>query len=593
MGFPSKFINKLPTLKSICLSLASSILLILAFPGFEIWIFAWIALIPLFIAIEREKESFAKSFLVGWIFATVFFFATCWWLTFAPITYAGFPVSVAYLLLFFATAFVGLFFALFAGVFSLFLKRSGNWGFMLAPFLWTAIEFLRLWTSGNNWNSIGYSQAFNPFVYYASFGGVFFIGFCVVAANAFFPWYVGFLKRHMGESFAGLYPRNLINRVRNFDWKFGEVFSDREKAFANARLIAPVIVFVLVFGALLSAPYLVEPSREQLAERSSAYVVAIQPNVPMDGLNLAKWKILRQRQINLAERTLRQPDLLQIARRQAEIDARPFDVGKRTRFYQELARESFKNGKKIVVFPESPMNFQYGLDREFRAFINSFATRNNVSVLFNSAEPDKRRKNGFFNSAVMINERGEKVVQYDKIYLLPFGEFVPLPEFLAQFIPTMVGRFSSGEEYDLVPFGDAKAGIMICFESHFPSLSREFVRNGADVLIEMTNDGYLGNTPVLRQHLASAVFRAVETNRPVLRVTNVGITTYINPRGELLDTADPYVEAARVWTVSKADNGKTIYVRFGEWFAWLCSFVTLGVLFFCLSNKNVLKHDRK
>ena len=108
---------------------------------------------------------------------------------------------------------------------------------------------------------------------------------------------------------------------------------------------------------------------------------------------------------------------------------------------------------------------------------------------------------------------------------------MPLPEPIAQIVPTMVGRFSPGEEYDLLPFGDAKAGVMICFESHFPSLAREFVREGADVLVEMTNDGYLGNTPVLRQHLASATFRAVETNRPVIRVTNVGVTAYIDQRG--------------------------------------------------------------
>jgi apolipoprotein N-acyltransferase len=192
----------------------------------------------------------------------------------------------------------------------------------------------------------------------------------------------------------------------------------------------------------------------------------------------------------------------------------------------------------------------------------------------------------------MINEKGEKVAQYDKVYLLPFGEKVPLPESIEWIIPTMVGRFSSGEEYDLLPFGDAKAGVMICFESHFPSLSREYVRNGADVLVEMTNDGYLGNTPVLRQHLASAVFRAVETNRPVLRVTNVGITAYINERGEVLDAADVYTEATRVWSVSKSDGKQTIYVRYGEWFAWICSIVSLALLFLCFWSRKDLTTDK-
>ena len=183
-----------------------------------------------------------------------------------------------------------------------------------------------------------------------------------------------------------------------------------------------------------------------------------------------------------------------------------------------------------VIFPESPMNFAYEEDEEFRNFVHAFAAKNNVNVLFNSAEPDAPN-NKYFNSAVLVGTDGKEIAQYDKIYLLPFGESVPAP--LQAIVPAFVGSFSYGKEYDLLPIGDAKAGIMICFESHFGELSREYVRDGADVLIEMTNDGYLGPTPVLRQHLANAVFRAVETNRPVLRVTNVGITAYVNERGEV------------------------------------------------------------
>jgi len=99
-------------------------------------------------------------------------------------------------------------------------------------------------------------------------------------------------------------------------------------------------------------------------------------------------------------------------------------------------------------------------------------------------------------------------------------------------------------------------------------------------LIEMTNDGYLGNTPVLRQHLANSVFRAVETNRPLVRVTNVGVTAFINERGEVLDAADVYAEATRVWTISKSDGAQTIYVKYGDWFAWACSLISLALMVF-------------
>jgi apolipoprotein N-acyltransferase len=278
-------------------------------------------------------------------------------------------------------------------------------------------------------------------------------------------------------------------------------------------------------------------------------VVAIQANVPMSGLTESKWDEYRRHHIRLAENALSSN--------------------------AENPQSAVRNPQSTtVIFPESPMNFMYETDPETREFIDGFARKNNVSVLFNSAEPN-HADGKYFNSAVMVGPQGGEVAQYDKIYLLPFGEAVPFP--LEGLLPGFVGNFSYGREYDLLPIGDAKAGVMICFESHFGSLSREYVRHGADAIIEMTNDGYLGPTPVLRQHLANAVFRAVETNRPVLRVTNVGITAYIIERGEVLDPAQPYTEDTRVWSVARSDGSKTFYVRYGDWFAWLCTLVTIGL----------------
>jgi apolipoprotein N-acyltransferase len=226
------------------------------------------------------------------------------------------------------------------------------------------------------------------------------------------------------------------------------------------------------------------------------------------------------------------------------------------------------------------MIFQYGRDDDLQKYLRDFAVRNNASVLFNSAEVNAQKR--VLNSAVMIDEKGEKTAQYDKIHLLPFGEYIPFPEPFASQMPAFVGNFQFGDEYDLLSFGEAKGGVMICFESHFGELSREYARRGADVLIEMTNDGYLGNTPVLRQHLANSVFRAVETNRPLVRVTNVGVTAYINERGEVSEAANVYTEATRVWTVSKSDGSQTIYVKYGDWFAWFCSIVSFALIIFSL-----------
>lgn len=510
----------LPAPLNILLAAVSAILLVLAFPDFEFWIIAWFALVPLFFAVEREKESWIKSFLVGWTFGTVFFFGSCWWLTHAPITYAGFPSLLAYFLMLLAALAVGIFPALFATLFSITLKRFGTYAIFSAPFIWIAIEFLRFWTTGNNWNAIAYSHAFQPItISLAAFGGIYLTGFFILLMNATFC--------------------------------FQYIESKKQVKKSSLKIAFTLFLFGI---SLFSSAFVSYFNGNNPQNFSTANVIAVQPNVPMGGMTAEKYEQLLQRHIALAETAL-----------------------------QKLkAQNPNPQIPTTVIFPESPMNFMYSEDLEFQQFIRAFAVRNNVSVLFNAAEPDAESKK-YFNSAVLIDASGRKIAQYDKIYLVPFGEAVPAP--FQGLIPALVGSFAYGKEYDLLPFGDAKAGIMICFESHFPNLSREFVKNGADVLIEMTNDGYLGNTPVLRQHLASAVFRAVETNRPLLRVTNVGITAYINERGEISQASESYTEDTRVWTITKSDGKQTFYVKYGDWFAWLCSIVSLALLFFSFRKR--------
>ncbi len=506
----------LPTWKSILLAVFAAILLVLAFPDFELSLLAAVALIPLFWAVEREKASPAAAFILGWLFGIVFFFGSCWWLTFAPITYAGFPPLLAYSLLFLVTVLVGLFPAVFALALSVCLRRFGEYGFLAAPFIWVTTEFARYWITGNNWNAIGYSQAFTGNIGLASVGGIYLVGFKLVLLNALLA--------------AMTVPVTL--RIH------------KRLSVPHRSIVIALVLFMLLWPSLLSTP----PRSSIDPMSADAAVIAVQPNVPMSGLDNFKWAKLRERHVQLAESALGR-------------------IGE-----QRAANPEYP---VTVIFPESPMNFQYDEDREFRAFVRDFASRNNVSVLFNAAEPD--RTNGkYFNSAVLVDAEGRKTAQYDKIYLMPFGEAVPAP--LQNIVPALVGSFSYGSEYDLLPLGDAKAGVMICFESHFGDLSREYVRQGADVIIELTNDGYLGQTPVLRQHLANAVFRAVETGRPVLRVTNVGITAYVTESGEVIDPAGTYMEDTRIWPVMRSDGSQTFYVRYGDWFAWLCSLVTIGLL---------------
>lgn len=540
MSFLTKI---LPNWKNALLAILAAGLLIVAFPDFEWWFTAWFALVPLMWAVEREKESVVRSFAVGWLFGTVFFFGTCWWLTFAPINYAGFPPWLAYSGMVFIAAAVGLFPALFAGILAVLLRRFGSWGFLAAPFVWVFTEFLRYWLTGNNWNAIAYSQACEPScsipamwlvpsLWTAAIGGVLFTTGVILSVNV-------------------MIVRTLTVTITSDD------------LVKTSKRIALEWTFLLALSLALSFVHAVS-NLSNVERKPWQTVVAIQPNVPMSGISYSDLERLRQRQFDLAELEVRK-----VRNRESGTDSEPQDRS------------------VTVVLPESPMNYMYNDDLEFQRFVGDFSRRNQVSVLFNSAEPDDT--NGkYFNSAVMVGPDGREVAQYDKIFLLPFGEAVPRP--LDSVIPGFVGNFSYGREYDIMPVGDLKAGVMICFESHFGQLSREYVRNGADALIEMTNDGYLGPTPVLRQHLANAIFRAVESNRPVLRVTNVGITAHISPNGDICDSmADcgpkSYTEGTLVMSFPKSDGSQTLYVRYGEWFAWLCSVLTLGLLSLCVVKR--------
>jgi len=584
-----------PSWQSAGLAVLSAVILILAFPGWELWFTAFFAFIPVLVAIDGEKASGIRSLVTGWIFGSVFFFGTCWWLTFSPITYAGFPWLLAYFLLLCVCLMVGLFPALFALVLSVLLRRLGAFAVWAAPCIWIASEFLRFWVTGNNWNALAYSQAFEGSLKsYASYGGIYLVGAAIMFWQTLAAFAIVRNQEEIGgkknapvhlviwTALLGWFPlldKRMRATAKEIDAEGG--LSQRMALLYIVILFAGVIALPLAFAILMpEAPSTASSPRSALPNGTS--IVAIQPNVPMEGLNLARYEDLKRKHIALAENAFEKNVSMMVEESASKYPAPEFNRESLTKGL----REYFQKQPKIVIFPESPMNFMYEDDKEFQEWVRNFAVKNNASVLFNAAEPDPANKK-YFNSAVMVDEAGKKVGQYDKIYLVPFGETVPAP--LQSIIPALVGSFSYGKEYDLLPFGDAKGGIMICFESHFPNLSREYVQQGADVLIEMTNDGYLGPTPILRQHLANAVFRAVETARPVVRVTNVGISAYINERGDVLEPTAGYTEDTRVWGVGKSNQGQTLYVRFGDWFAWLSSFVSIGLLVWSLAKKRGVK----
>jgi apolipoprotein N-acyltransferase len=233
---------------------------------------------------------------------------------------------------------------------------------------------------------------------------------------------------------------------------------------------------------------------------------------------------------------------------------------------------------KLVIWPESPMNFTYGIDSQLRELLTRFTTTNQTALLLNSQE--QAPNEGIYNSALLVNQEGRLIAQYDKIRLMPFGEYVPLPRWMpgASLIGAIVGDFTPGTNYRPMTIGEVRAGVFICIESAYPHIPRNLTREGADVLINISNDGYLGPTAVMRQHLANAVFRAVENGRPILRVTNSGISAYITSSGEVRDATQGFQTATRIWTIAPNESAGTFYSRRGDLFVG--SATALSVLLF-------------
>ena len=233
---------------------------------------------------------------------------------------------------------------------------------------------------------------------------------------------------------------------------------------------------------------------------------------------------------------------------------------------QKLALLSRASGVDLIVWPEAPAPFYIG-DRDFRNYAAGIARASEASFLFGTVgmTPDKVP----LNSAAMMDPDGRLVDRYDKINLVPFGEFIPPLFGWVNRITHEAGDFAPGNRIVVFPLDGHKAGAFICYESAFPDLVRQFVRRGAEVLVNLSNDGYFGHSAAHQQHLEILRMRAAENRRYIVRATNDGITAVIDPRGRIVDRLPSFVETAALMPFDY-DRVQTIYTRGGDWFAWSC-----------------------
>jgi apolipoprotein N-acyltransferase len=235
----------------------------------------------------------------------------------------------------------------------------------------------------------------------------------------------------------------------------------------------------------------------------------------------------------------------------------------------------------LVIWPESPAPF-FGTDSRYRATLSGIAQQAHAYVLAGSLGTVHGSGNSqqVFNSAELVAPSGEWLARYDKIHLVPFGEYVPFKDMFsfAKKLTKEVGDFVPGTERLVLPVHSYKLGTFICYESIFPDEVRMFARNGAGLLVNISNDGWFGDTGAPVQHLRMARMRAIENDRWVVRSTNTGVSASIDPFGRVVQQAARKVRVA-VDVPYGVVTSTTFYTRHGDWFAWTCAIISLGVLF--------------
>jgi apolipoprotein N-acyltransferase len=389
------------------------------------------------------------------------------------------------------------------------------------------------------WNALGYSQAFQPSVIaVARFGGVYVVSALLVAAST-----------------------ALV---------FGVIYFERRRGFVVLTAAIVLAIIAVIYGERVRAT--------QPAEDGSVAVAVIQPNVPIsdDWSNPRFAEQMLTRHFQLSEQAIQ------------SAEERPASAASPTSY--AAAADGNRATTSVVIWPESPMNFEYDRDPLLQQRIGAFTRRHNVTLLMNSwGFPKGSTQNDVqYNSALVIAPSGEKIAEYDKMALVPFGEYIPARNWLpfAKDIRALVGDITPGTSFTLGEAAGARLGTLICFEATRPDLARRLRRDGASALVQISNESWFGPTAMPRQMLAQSIFRAVENDVAVIRATNSGLSAFVHPTG-LTEGETPLFETAtRTWqikTVAEAQGDRlTFYTRYGDVFAILCavgSLILVGASF--------------
>jgi apolipoprotein N-acyltransferase len=535
------------------LTLLSAALQVAIFPLLDFHWLSWIAVAPLLVAILRARPSETlqlqlgdrvrlvpatpwQGFLLGYACGILWFAGTCYWIFSTMHQYGEMPVPMAVLAQILFCMYVGLYHGMFGMLLALVagvgkagssesgLKQPGSKlgesgasirrALAAAPFLWVAVELARTRITAFPWELLGYSQAANfALTRIATLVGVYGLSFEIVLVNSVFA-----------AAFLGPKARR--------KW---------------------LLVAACAAAAVLQAGQLLAPA-PAAADHTA---LLVQPNIPIQEGAMWTREYFQDTLRDLTALSLQSPGEMK--------DSRRFD---------------------LIVWPESPSPF-YTNDPLFRDAVSALARQSGTWVVTGSigitpathAVTAGVNSTQIFNSAALVSPEGAWVGRYDKVHLVPFGEFLPFPQLFAFAggLTKEVGEFQRGTSHAPLDAGGERFGTFICYESIFPDEVRQGPLQGAQVLLNISNDGWYGDSGAWAQHLQQTEMRAIENERWLLSGTNTGMTASINPYGKVEASIPRKVRSALVAPYALR-TGTTFYTRHGDWFAYLCAIISAGAV---------------
>jgi apolipoprotein N-acyltransferase len=537
----------------------SGVLQILPFPiagPTPLWrtAFCWIALLPLLWALlgntkTRNPLTLPQAALLGYLCGFIWYLGNCYWIYQTMYLYGGLakPIAAGILILF--CLYLGLYHALFGALIAAFDRRFGRQtALILVPFAWVAVELARARITGLPWDLLGIAQVDNPLLTrLAPWTGAYGLSFVIAAVNAL--WLIRIRVRERRYTRPVL---TIVGVVIIVLYVLGLRFIENPQA-SSTTATATLVQENLEVGAVNTGP---QPSTQQFLE-SFSY--------------LSRYPSPR---FLLGIPELPETPSVYLIRKQSDPTADDATTA--------------PTPTDLIVWPEAPSGF-FTSDPNFRQRMNDLAASSQALLIIGSIgidpnpEPQRDRPYFKYDSAAIFTPDGGYQARYDKIHLVPWGEYIPFKNlfFFASKLTAGAGDMDRGSTRTVFSFRGHTYGTFVCYESIFGDEVRQFVKNGAQVLVNISDDGWYGDTSAGWQHLNMVRMRAIENHRWILRSTNTGVTAAINPYGRVTAAA-PRHQRTSIRVHFAYEQGLTFYTAHGDIFAYACALVTTLALAFAL-----------